>query len=100
MDAIEFGKRILKKEGYDHWDIILLKMGGGGRVSKMEMAVLIDENNKYDFGLVLHEIAHITSDRLTGDSHDVLYADALTELIRKYMSPNLIDEWERSITPG
>lgn len=88
MNAFRFGQNILRVEGYNQWKVVPCEMGGGARVSKMRLEIRIDKKHSEDYALILHEIAHITSARISGtDSHDVLFADALTQLIRKYMYP-------------
>jgi len=88
MNAFRFGQNVLRKEGFNQWKVAPCKMGGGARVSKNRMEIRIDIKSSEDYALILHEIAHIVSARLTNNCHDVLFADALTQLMRKYMLPN------------
>lgn len=62
MNAFRFGQNILRAEGCNHWKVMPCDMGGGARVVQTGLEIRIDKRHSEDYALILHEIAHITSE--------------------------------------
>ena len=83
MTFNQFVDQVFRAEGLEDWSYRIWQDRGLCLHDKKELRFKHD-----DFATVLHEVAHaILPEVKPKDCHDVLFADTLTKLIRKYTIP-------------